>query len=279
MKECFVITTYCNTPQKIVELKKCIENLKKFNIDILIHAHYPLDLDIQNSVTYYIYDSTNPVIRDGSKIIVRWKWYTTANKLLTIPNPDYSYAVINQWVSSLKFLRDKKYDKIHVINYDTFINDFVFKKHQEFLDEHVVVFEYTNYKGRDFQANELTGDNLIFLVFFSINSYFVDILTNELTLDKYLQSEDTMLETYLMEVIDKIENKYDKYKKLSVGIEVNYKIKKFNDSQLKLYFGDAVENNLNKEDCDVYTTYSEANGFDLIKKSIIDEFDNSIKYF
>ena len=86
MKECFVITSYCNTPNRVEELKKCINNIKRFNKDILIHAHYPLDLEIQKSVDYYIYDSTNPVIRDGSKVIIRWKWYKTANKLLTITN-------------------------------------------------------------------------------------------------------------------------------------------------------------------------------------------------
>jgi hypothetical protein len=41
MKECFVITTYCNTPYRVEELKKCINNLRQFDIDILVHAHYP----------------------------------------------------------------------------------------------------------------------------------------------------------------------------------------------------------------------------------------------
>ena len=40
-------------------------------------------------------------------------------------------------------MKNKNYDKIHVINYDTFINDFVFRKHQNFLDDNDVVFEYT----------------------------------------------------------------------------------------------------------------------------------------
>lgn len=266
MKECFVITSYCNTPSRVEELKKCINNLKQFNIDILIHAH-PLDSEVQKMATYYIYDATNPVIRDGSKVIVRWKWYMSANKLLTIPNPDYSYAVINQWVSSLKFLKDKNYDKIHVVNYDTFINEFVFRKHQDFLNEHDVVFEYTNYKARDYNANEFSKSNLIFVVFFSIKKSFVDPFTNELTLEKYLQSKDTMLETFLMEVIDKFEKHNKEIQNLPVGLNFSYKIKKFDDSQFKLYLGDAVETPLRKEECDVYTTISEANGFDLIKKT------------
>lgn len=267
MKECFVITTYCNTPKKVEELKNCINNLKKFNLDILIHAHYPLDLEIQKSVKYYLYDSTNPVIRDGSKVIIRWKWYKTANKLLTITNPDYSYAVINQWVSSIKFLKEKKYDKIHVINYDTFINNYVLSKHQEFLDEHDVVFEYTNLHPRDFHANQISDKKLIFVVFFSIrNSAFLDAFLSELTLEKYLESRDTMLETFLMEVLDKLENKFKNEKFFGLDL---YKIKKFYDSEFKLYLGDAVlGTNIKREEHDVYTTVSEANVFHLVKKTV-----------
>ena len=277
MKECFVITTYCNTHSRVDELKRCINNLKKYNIDILVHAHYPLDLEVQKMATYYLYDSTNPVIRDGSKSIIRWKWYMTANKLLTIPNPDYSYAVMNQWVSSLKFLKDKNYDRVHVVNYDTFFNDFVFKKHQEFLNDNDVVFEYTNLKPRDYNANEKSDKNLIFVVFFSINKSFIDIFTNELTLEKYLKSKDTMLETYLMEVIEKIENQQEKL--LPIGLDKTYKIKKFDDTQFKLYLGDAaLRTDIRKEDHDVYTTISEANGFDLVKKTYKDEFENDVHW-
>lgn len=277
MKECFVVTTYCNTSEKIDELKKCIKNLSQFDIDILIHAHYPLELDVQKLATYYIYDSTNPVIRDGSKIIVRWKLYSTANKLLTIPNPDYSYAVMNQWVESLHFLKNKNYDKIHVVNYDTFINEFVFRKHQDFLVEHDAVFEYTGLQPKDYNANVVSDKKLIFVVFFSIKKSFIDSFTNELTLEKYLQSEDTMLETYLMEVIEKIEN--NQKTNLPIGLDT-YKIKKFDDSQFKLHLGDSIENSkYTKLECDVYTTISEANGFDLLKKTYTDSDEIKDWYF
>ena len=141
MNKCFVITTYCDTPKKVEELKKCIENVKQFKIDILIHAHYPLDVEIQNLVKYYIYDESNPVITDGSKIIVRWKWYVTANKLLSVPNPDYSYAVMSQWKSSIKFLKEKEYKEIHIINYDSFFKPEIFTQHQDFLQNYDVVVE------------------------------------------------------------------------------------------------------------------------------------------
>lgn len=269
MKECFVITSYCNTYDRVEELKKCINNLKMFNIDILIHAHYPLDLEIQKSVTYYIYDSTNPVIVNGEKIIIRWKWDVDSNRLLIVPNTDYSYAVMSQWKSSLIFLKNKKYDIIHVINYDAFINSFILDKHREFLNDHDAVFEYTNLKPKDYNANEYSDNNLIYIVFFSVKKTFIDIFINELTIEKYMSSIDTMLETYIMEVIDKIESINKNYN-YNIGLNA-IKIKKLDDSQFKLHLGDNDVTGLKKEDCDVYTTYSESNRFDMIKKTYRDE--------
>jgi len=242
---CFVITTYCDTIKKVEELKKCIQNLKQYNIDILIHAHYPLDLDIQKSVKYYIYDSTNPIITDGSKIIIRWKWYVTAYKMLNIPKPDYSYTVMNQWNSSILFLKEKGYTKIHIINYDTFIKDSVFIKHQEYLIENDAIFEYYNtISPRDSNGN-LKNEELISLPFLSIKNTFFDILTNNLTLNKYLNSTDTMLETYIMEFIEKYNSKF--------------KIK-------KNYSKQTISKNYNKDDVDIYTTMENFDDFDLLKK-------------
>lgn len=277
MNECVVITSYCNNQERVDELIKCINNLNSFGVDILLHAHYPLDLSVQKLVKYYIYDSTNPIIKDGSKVIVRWKWYKSDNKLLTISNPDYSYAVMNQWVESFNFLKAKGYNIIHVINYDTFINEFVFNKHREFLNDYDAVFEYTSYKARDYNANEYSKGNLLFVLFFSIKGQFIDTFKNELTLEKYLQSKDTMLEPYIMEVLEKIENRNKNISNF-IGLD-GFKIKKYDDSQFKLYLGDAVPNPPKKEDCDVYSTVSEANGFDLIRKNYIDENGNEKEWY
>lgn len=241
---CFIITTYCNTDKKVDELKKCIQNLKQFNTDILIHAHYPLDLNIQKSVNYYIYDSTNPIITDGSKQIIRWKWYVTAFKMLNIPKPDYSYCVMNQWNSSIKFLKELGYEQIHIINYDTFIKDSVFKKHIEFLKENDVVFEYfSTLRPRD-NKGELKDEELIYLAFLSIKNTFFQTLIENLTLDKYMNSIDTMLETYIMELINKYETKFKFKRNYS-----NIKLTKFHEG-----------------DFEIYTTIENFDDFDYLKK-------------
>lgn len=240
---CFVITTYCNTTKKVKELKKCIHNLKQFNIDILIHAHFPLNLDIQKSVKYYIYDSTNPIIIDGSKQIIRWKWYVTAFKMLNIPKHDYSYCVMNQWISSIKFLKELGYRQIHIINYDTFIKDSVFKKHIEYIKENDVVFEYfSTLRPRD-SNGDLKQQELIYLAFLSIKDTFFQTLIDNLTLEKYMASIDTMLETYIMELVN---NSTLKIKKNYSSLQLS----KFHDG-----------------DFDIYTTIENFDDFDFLKKT------------
>ena len=86
-----------------------------------------------------------------------------------------------------------------------------------------------------------------------------------------------MLETYLMEVIEKIENRQKENSFIGLNI---FKIKKFDDSQFKLYLGDAVlKTDIKKEDHDVYTTISEANGFDLVKKTYKNEIGNDVDWY
>lgn len=239
---CFVITTYCNTPKKVKELKKCIHNLKQFNIDILIHAHFPLNLDIQESVKYYIYDSTNPIITDGSKQIIRWKWYVTAFKMLNIPKYDYSYCVMNQWTTSIKFLKKLGYQQIHIINYDTFISESFFKKHQDYLKENDVIFEYSSLNPRN-SSGELKTEDLIYVPFLSIKDSFFQTLIENLTLEKYLKSIDTMLETYIMEIVENFSS--------------TFKIKK-NYSNITTSQTDNF---------DIYTTIENFNDFNFLKKT------------
>lgn len=202
MRTCFAITSYCDTPKKVDDLKKCITGLKRFDIDILIVAHYPLDLEIQKSVKYYIYDSSNPVISDGSKVIIRW--IRLGDRLLTIRTPDYSFAVMNLWIKSLTFLKND-YDNIHIINYDIEITDFIFGNHQLQLNEHNMVFEGGDDLAVDFDGKHY-DKKLISAVFFSIKNTFVDTFLLELTLEKYMLSINNMLEGYMKEFVENLIN-------------------------------------------------------------------------
>jgi hypothetical protein len=112
MKECFAITTYCNTEEKIQVLNKTIDNLKQYELPIFIHAHYPLSDDIQKKAHSYFYSSDNPILTNRFNKF----WYFIEGFKLEITVYDYYFTTLKGWSESIKICND--YDKIHMINYD-----------------------------------------------------------------------------------------------------------------------------------------------------------------
>ena len=58
-KDIIIIGAYPNHPYKMDMLRECIERVKPLGYDILVVSHYPLPIDIQESVDYVIYDKEN----------------------------------------------------------------------------------------------------------------------------------------------------------------------------------------------------------------------------
>jgi len=201
----FLITAYCETEYKKDILKQCVLELKKIGVNICISSHYPIDSEIQQLVNYCIYDYSNPVIYDGSKSITRWRWYVTANLMLNLVTPDYSYTVINLWKNGLNFLKNLGYERVHVVNYDNFINDIsFFKKRSNILKDYDIEFLYSN--STNIQYSQISD---ILITFFSIKNSIIDDFLEELSFNKYINYRNAMLEQYLsLSVIPELEKKY-----------------------------------------------------------------------
>ena len=65
MKKLFIIDTYPKTEKQIQLLKDCINSVTPIGWDILIVSHYPIPTEIQNMVTYSIYDKNNLFIPEN----------------------------------------------------------------------------------------------------------------------------------------------------------------------------------------------------------------------
>ena len=157
MKKCFLVTSYCNTEEKVDVIRKTIDNIKRYGIDICVHAHYPLPVDIQNDVNYYIYDKSNPVLtfeKDGRGLLF-WKRHMKSKTKINTIKHDYGYTVLQQYKRGAGFLDSlNKYDVINVINYDTnFTEEFYLNNESYMIDNDVVLYYYG--EGRDFHLNPL----------------------------------------------------------------------------------------------------------------------------
>lgn len=131
-KDCLVITSYCDNEEKLDILRKNIGILKQYNKDICIHAHYPLPMDIQKDVNYYIYDKSNPIINFDKRSIIMWR--NDDIYRLNILKRDYGFTVASQIKQSIVFLRNMGYDIAHVLNYDIIIEDFVIDNFKKIID-------------------------------------------------------------------------------------------------------------------------------------------------
>ena len=60
-KRCFLVTAYCNDSVKKKALKDTLTHLRKYNTDIILFSHYPIDEDVYDLTEYSIYDYSNPI--------------------------------------------------------------------------------------------------------------------------------------------------------------------------------------------------------------------------
>lgn len=205
MKEVFLITAYCETEEKKNYLKKCLSELKRFNIDICLYSHYFVDEEFQKEVNYCIYDESNPILnlKEHNKGITQWQEHPISNKKIDVIRDDYGYAVMNQWKRGIDFLLNIGYERFFVVNFDVFLTDNVFNKNKEYLNTFDAVCYYWG-THRSFELNSL---------FISFNKVFAKVFIDSLTKEDYINNINTMLETYLMRKIDALLSQF-KIKKL-----------------------------------------------------------------
>ena len=116
-----IITSHCDTLDKIDLLKGLIKQLKNLNIDILLYSHLPLETSIQQEVTYYIYDKDNPVLYWPER---GWSiWFEVIKDSVRLESmlPDYGWAAMDQMKKAANFALPLKYDYYSFIPYDVIL--------------------------------------------------------------------------------------------------------------------------------------------------------------
>ena len=183
-KSCFLITAYCDNLEKISVMSDCIDNLKNItnnDMDIFIHSHHPVDVNIQNKVKSVIFDKSNPILKFPIKGYNSWRKYK--NYTMDIMVDDYGYAVLSQWKDGMNYLNNFGYDTFFIINYDTFIDKVMFEKSYEYSSNYDGVIYYW-------------GDEMLNATYTIFTSKIIDLI-NTITLKNYLKNINDLLENYL----------------------------------------------------------------------------------
>jgi len=127
MKKIALITSFCNTEEKLKVLYNNIKTIKNLGLDVMVFTHFQLPTKINNLIDYTIISKENPLLIWPEKVIVQWctRPYNNFSLHMSTSNPDYSYAVLNQIKRMASLALSMDYESFFVVDYDLDINDYV----------------------------------------------------------------------------------------------------------------------------------------------------------
>lgn len=158
-KECFLIGAYCNTEHRLNELKRCLLNLQKYDLDILISSHYPIPAEIQKQVKGFVYNSNNEILYQ--KDFDEYKsgfWFFYEDSNLRIDKAfefHHDYAFWTQVRDGYTLAKNLGYDKVYFLDFDVELDSETF-------------YEIKN-GSKDFDVCAFPLYDFMYLIFFSCN--------------------------------------------------------------------------------------------------------------
>jgi hypothetical protein len=120
MKNVILLNSYANTSQRRDVLVKCINQLKKLNIDIILTSNYQDDEYVQSLVEYYLYDCDNFLLpKDKSPL----KWFADSYETIHVFHPGNSYIVYKHICCSINFAKKLGYENYLYLEFDVDFSD------------------------------------------------------------------------------------------------------------------------------------------------------------
>lgn len=120
MKKVALISTYCDTHEKLEVLSKNIDNVKTFGMDVIVISPFFLPEHIQKKCDYFFLMKDNPVLDWPQKAMCAWKeLFLNENKIqISRTYADYGWAGLYQVkrLSEIALLLD--YDYFYHMIYD-----------------------------------------------------------------------------------------------------------------------------------------------------------------
>ena len=138
-KNCVVLFSHADTPEKEEILLGSVLKLKKLGIPIILVSHSKIPLDIQSLVDYSLYEKNNLVLKETDFF----------NEDLPITEANYNTQYFFSGISTRCYVHKKSYGPA-VIN--LYINGFNIAKYLGF--DYAILWEY------DYQLNEISMERL-----------------------------------------------------------------------------------------------------------------------
>jgi hypothetical protein len=153
MKEIVIITAHCSDHQREKTLRDLVRSVKNEGYEILVIAHTPISQDIQQEVEFFIYDRENRILTEPQYL--PQPWFTPNNdrriQSSLVGLARSSHLATWKMVSiALPFVKSLGYEIAHLLEYDSYIENFSeFRDNKKLLQENdAVIYENDkNYNG------------------------------------------------------------------------------------------------------------------------------------
>ena len=181
MKKLFLISSYCNTQQKIEVLIKNLKTIKSLGCDTLLLSPIYLPTEVINNTDFYFQTKENPVTPVTEKCYIHWTIVRIGDKEYKLERffPDYGWADLYQRKKLSQIGLTFDYDIYYHVIYDT-----------KFTDE--LIQEIKEGKKNQYYSNvSINGDiNEFSLHFLPLNKTLLWTLSDFLDKEKYVNSHD-----------------------------------------------------------------------------------------
>jgi len=124
MKKIVLISTFCDTPEKLDILEKNIKTIKSYNMDVMVISPFYLERNIVELCDYFFLTKDNPVLDWPQKSMCSWVIRSFDDKpyKFTRTYPDYGFSGLSQVKQLSEIAMNLDYDQYHHIIYDLIID-------------------------------------------------------------------------------------------------------------------------------------------------------------
>jgi hypothetical protein len=127
MNKIVLISSYCDTDEKLDVLNKNLDMLKDLGIDSMLNSPIPLPTEITNKCTYYFYTTQNPILHWPQRANYSYTTVFHKNKKIVLKKfySDYGWANMYQIRKLSEISLNFDYNIFYHIIYDLKIDDVV----------------------------------------------------------------------------------------------------------------------------------------------------------
>jgi hypothetical protein len=120
MKKVVLVSTYCDTQEKIDVLSKNIDNVKLLGLDVIVISPFVLPENVQNKCDYFFLTKDNPILDWPLKAMFVWQVLPLGNQevRITRTQSDYGWAGLYQVKKLSEIALSYDYDYFYHIIYD-----------------------------------------------------------------------------------------------------------------------------------------------------------------